>query len=221
MNQGKLIVIDGTDGSGKATQTALLVERLRQEGHQVETISFPRHGMLSAKLVDLYLEGFFGRPVDVNPQFASAFYAQDRAEAAPQIREWLESGAIVIADRYVSANQGHQASKLRHWDTRDYFLNWLEELEYKKFGIPRPDLTVLLYVPPEVSLGLIERRSIIESRKLDGHEADSEHIREAAEAFRYVAEKYRWPIIECAPQGQLLSREEIHQLLWDQVKQVL
>lgn len=218
MHAGKLIVIDGTDGSGKATQTELLVKRLRQEGHQVETIAFPRHGLPSVAGVDAYLRGVFGPAQEVDPRFTSMLYAWDRFVAAPQIREWLKDGKIVIADRYTSANQGHQAGKISDHGERDEFLGWLDELEYGFFKIPKPDLTVLLYVPPEVSQQLAVQRGAVTGQGTDIHEADADHLQKASEAFRYVAEKYRWPIVECAPHGQLLTINQVHQLLWDQVK---
>lgn len=221
MITGKLIVIDGTDGSGKATQAALLVDKLRLQGREVETIAFPRHGLPSAAPVDAYLNGVFGAAQEVNPRLASLFYAWDRFDAAPQIRAWLEQGRIVIADRYVSANQGHQTCKIDDHDQRDKFLDWLDQLEFGFFKIPRPDLTLLLYVPPEVSQGLAVARGQATGQGTDIHESDANHVVRASEAFRYVATKYCWPIIECAPQGQLMTREQIHELVWEQVKSIL
>ena len=147
--KGKLIVLDGTDGSGKATQTELLKKRLEQEGRQVEVISFPQYGRKSAGMIEEYLAGSYGSPKDVGPRCASVFYACDRYDAAPKIRKWLQEGKIVIANRYVFSSMGHQAGIIADLKERDVFLAWLEQLEYIIFKVPKPDLNILLFVPAE------------------------------------------------------------------------
>jgi len=220
---GKLIVIDGTDGSGKATQTKLLVEMLKKEGKQVEYVDFPRYGQKSAALVEEYLNGKFGIADEVGPYRASIFYAVDRYAASFELKKWLSEGKIVIANRYVSSNMGHQAGKIKDKKERKKFLKWLEELEYNIFGIPRPDINVLLYIPPEIGQKLVEQkghRDYIGDKK-DIHEADIQHLKNAAEAYKYVAKRYKWIIIDCAPKNKLKTIEEIHEILWNKIKELI
>ncbi len=222
--QGKFIVIDGTDGSGKATQTKLLLERLEKENISVKTIDFPQYGKKSAGLVEEYLNGNYGPANDVGPYRASIFYACDRYDASFEIKKWLEQGNVVIANRYVSSNMGHQAGKIKDPTERDKFLEWLFELEYNLFGIPKPDINILLYMPPEMGQQLVDNkghRDYVGGQKRDIHEADLEHLKNAAEAYQYVAKKYNWIIINCAPEGKLLSIEEIHNLLWEKVTKLI
>jgi len=222
--KGKLIVIDGTDGSGKATQTKLLVKRLRDEGKKVEVVDFPQYGKKSAALVEEYLNGNFGTADEVGPYRASIFFACDRYEAAPRIKKWLEQGKIVISNRYVSANMGHQAGKIRETAERDKFLEWLDNLEYNLFGIPRPDVQILLFVPPEIGQSLVDKkghRDYVGGEVRDMHEEDIEHLKSASEAYKYVAEKFNWIIIDCAPDSSLMSREGIHCALWNKVEPII
>lgn len=222
--KGKLIVIDGTDGSGKGTQTELLVKRLESEGYPVAMADFPRHGQRSAALVDDYLNGDFGTPEQVGAYRASIFYACDRYAASFEIRKWLEEGKIVICNRYVSANMGHQAGKIKEIPEVEKFLLWLEDLEYVKFGIPRPDATILLYMPVAIGQQLVDKkghRDYVGGEKRDIHEADINHLNDAASAYLYVAKKYDWPIIQCAPDNQLRTREDIHEELYALVKNVI
>ena len=215
--KGKFIVIDGTDGSGKATQTKLLVAKLEQNGHQVKMIDFPQYGQKSAGLVEEYLNGKFGQAMEVGPYRASIFYACDRYAASPQIKDWLAQGNIVISNRYVSSNMGHQAGKIKNIAERDKFLDWLFELEFHIFGIPKPDLNILLYLPPEIGQQLVDKkgsRDYVGGKRRDIHEADLQHLLDAAQAYKYVADKYNWLTINCAPDNNLLTIEEIHELLW-------
>jgi len=223
--RGKLIVIDGTDGAGKKTQSQLLIARLEKEGHKSIYFDFPRHGMPSAVMVDEYLNGKFGSAKDVNPYAASIFYAVDRFAAAPGIRAVLETGKYAVCDRYVSANMGHQAGKISDLDERDKYLAWLDNLEFGPiFGIPRPDINILLYVPTHVSQALVDKkdsRAYLGEKKRDIHENDKQHLDDAAGAFLYVAKKYGWSIIDCAPNGEILPREVIHEMIWEEVKKRL
>ncbi len=222
LKTGKLIVIDGTDGSGKKTQTELLVHRLISEGYQVEKIDFPQYGKKSAGPTEEYLSGNFGTAAEVSPYQASVLYAVDRFSASFQIRKWLEEGKIVISDRYVSANMGHQAGKIDDLVERDRFLEWLEEFEYGLLKIPRPDVQIFLYLDPEISRNLalkVEKPNMDKTK--DIHENDAEHMRKASEAFRYVAEKYGRIQISCAEQGEMKTREAIAQELYEQVLPML
>jgi dTMP kinase len=222
---GKLIVIDGTDGSGKKTQSKLLIKHLEAEGYTAVYFDFPRHGHPHASLVDDYLNGKFGELNGIKGAYtASMFYALDRFGASFDIRKVLDGGGIVICDRYVSANMGHQAGKIHDIAERDKYLDWLEDLEFGKLGIPRPDLNILLYVPTNINQQLVDmkdKREYLHDKKRDIHEDNKQHLDDAASAFLYVAKKYVWPIIHCAPNGVMLPPEEIHEMIWKEVKKIL
>lgn len=218
MAKGKLIVIDGTDGSGKATQTQLLIERMRRENYPTETMAFPQYGKKSAGPVELYLSGAYGPPTELDPRIASVFYAIDRFDASHQIREWLDLDKHVVMDRYVSANMGHQGSKMADPAERCEFFAWNEDLEHGMFNIPKPHIHLILHVPAEVSIRLIEERG----KKKDGHEADPEHIRAAERTYLELAEsRLDYCQIECVYGGELMSPEEIHELVWQAVLPIL
>jgi dTMP kinase len=222
-----LIVIEGTDGSGKATQTALLVEKLKQAGKQVEMFDFPQYGQKSAALVEEYLNGKFGTADEVGPYRASIFFACDRYAASFRMRELLSKGTIVIANRYATTNMAHQAGKIRDPEERDAFLEWENNLEFGIFGIPKPDKVIVLHVPPEIGQTLVglkkgaERKYLEDGKKQDIHEADINHLRNASEAYLYSAKKYGWEIIECAPGGKLKTIEDIAAELWGKVSALL
>lgn len=214
--RGKLIVIEGSDASGKATQTKLLVERLRAGGKPVETISFPRYGQISAALLEGYLKcGRYG-PVDsVNPFAASLLFAVDRFDAAAQIRKWMEEGKIVVSDRYVESNAGHQGGKIPDPEKRKAFLLWLLDLEYEKVGIPKPDLVLILYVPYTLSVRLAHHRG-----ERDGHEMSVGHLKNANETYRWLARNYPGNIrlIDCARGDEMYSSEAIHKKIMDEAR---
>lgn len=222
--KGKLIVIDGTDGSGKGTQTGLLIKRLESEGYAVAMADFPRYGERSAMLVEDYLTGKFWTAEDVGPYKASIFYACDRYAASFQIKQWIEEGKIVISNRYVSANMGHQSGKIKDIPEVEKFLAWLENLEYGIFEIPKPDATILLYMPVEIGQKLVDKkgdREYVGGHKRDIHEADLNHLTDAASAYLYVAQKYNWPTIQCAPDGNLRTPENINEELYELVKKII
>lgn len=154
---GKLIVIDGTDGSGKATQLNFLKTKLESEGYEVMVADFPQYNQKSAGLIEEYLSGKYGQADDVTPYQASIFYAADRYDASTKIREWLKNGKIVLANRYTSANMGHQGGKIENPLERKAFFNWLYELEYKLFNIPQPDLSIILHVEAVISQKLAQK----------------------------------------------------------------
>jgi dTMP kinase len=219
-------VIDGTDGSGKATQTKLLVERLRQEGYPVETISFPQYGKKSAGLVEEYLSGSYGTPQEVGPYRASIFYAADRYDASFQIRTRLSQGTHVIADRYVGSNMGHQGGKIADPSERKTFFDWELEMEHGLFGIPRPTLNLVLFVPPEISMQLARERTVVEGYKHTGakdiHEEDEAHIRAASEAYLDLTHLYdNFLLVPCTQDGRMKTREEIHENIWSIIKPYL
>jgi dTMP kinase len=222
--QGKLIVIDGTDGSGKTTQAELLIERLKHEGREVQTISFPQYNQKSAGLVEEYLSGKYGSANEVDPKVSSIFYAADRFDASFKMRQWIQQGAIVVANRYVSSNMGHQGGKIINKEEREKFLDWLYELEYGLFNLPVPDANVILYIPPAIAQQLAQNRHREDWRgkTRDIHEENIEHLKAAAESYLYIAEKYpNFNLINCAENNELFSREQIHEKIWEQIAKML
>lgn len=218
---GRFIVIEGTDGSGKKTQTANLVERLKKKGKEAVTFDFPRYGTPSCYFVEKYLHGGYGSSNDVNAYAASLFYSLDRYDHSRELRDIISEGKTIVCDRYTSASMGHQAGKISDLGERDIFLDWLYKMEYEIYGIPKPDMTILLYVSPETNQKWMAKRKdkeYLKGKKMDIHEEDLEHLKNASVAFLYVAKKYNWVVIDCAPNGIILSREEIHEMIWDKVQ---
>lgn len=208
---GRFIVIEGTDGAGKATQTMLLQDYLQSIGRDVETIAFPRYDQTSSWLVKEYLAGWFGSAGEVPAKAASAFFAFDRLQAADQIRDWLKAGKVVIADRWVSANKGHQLGKIYRNQAKQDYLDWLNQFEYEHNGLPVPDLTVLLYLDPVLAQADSSAKGGV---KNDVHESDPKHLKRAATAYLWAARHdtvERWQIVSVAPRKQRLTREQVQQ----------
>lgn len=206
----KLIVIEGLDGSGKATQAKRLTEALVEKGIPVREVSFPDYGSDSSALVRMYLSGQFGTdPQDVNAYAASSFFAVDRF--ASYKKDWHRDYArgVVISDRYTTSNAVHQCSKLPKEQWED-FLNWLFDFEYKKLGIPAPDRVIYLNVDPAVSQALMTARYSGDENKKDIHERDIAYLRHSREAAAYCAEKLGWETVDCCRDGQMRSIEDIH-----------
>jgi dTMP kinase len=223
--RGKLIVIEGTDGSGKATQTDILIKTLKYEGLIVSKADFPRYGQRSAAMVEDYLNGKFGEAKEVGPYRASIFYAIDRYAASFDIKKSLEAGEIVVCNRYISANMGHQAGKIKDNMEKDRYLAWLENLEFEIFGIPKPDIVFLLLMPVEVGQLLVDKKGKRDyTSGRDIHEADLAHLKDAEDAYRYCAGKYRWQVIECATGNTIESvrkPEDIAKEIREKVKNIL
>lgn len=206
--QGKFIVFDGVDGSGKTTQLNLFKDKLERDGHKVELADFPQYGQKSAALVEEYLNGVFGLPKEVGAYRASIFYACDRYAASFKIREWLAEGKIVLSNRYVSANMIHQAGKLKDLAERENFLKWLEDLEFNIFGIPKPDQVLFLYLNPVIAQKLASQEHKHVGTK-DIHEEDLDHLKDSIEAAEYVAKKYNWLKIDCSDETMGIAPKEI------------
>ncbi|MEW6355300.1 MAG: thymidylate kinase [Planctomycetota bacterium] len=229
MNQivpGKLIVIDGTDGSGKTTQTTLLIQRMKQYRIPCETLEFPQYGKtFFGDMVARYLNGEFGGHDEISPYLASVLYAADRWQAKDTLRSWLADGKHVILNRYVSANQGHQGGKIPDPDERARFMQWLDRLEFEVFGIPRPDRVILLHIAPEIAQALVDKkghREYVRGVKRDIHESSIEHLRNAESAYCRLAEQNdNWVRIECAPEGRLLSEQQIAKMVWKEVEEIV
>lgn len=221
---GKFIVIDGTDGSGKTTQLELLKNRLEAEGHAVAVADFPQYNTKSAGLVEEYLSGKYGTADEVNSYKASIFYAVDRYDASFKIRKWLEEGKIVLANRYTSANMGHQGCKIDNPLERKVFFNWLYDLEYKIFEIPRPDLSIILHVESEIAQKLAKARAREDwaGKKKDIHEDNLDHLKKAERIYMEIANSFPdFRLISCTKNGEILTREEISMLVWPAVKKII
>lgn len=207
---GKLIVIEGLDGSGKATQAQKLFEKLKEQGKQVIKVSFPDYSSNSSALVKMYLNGEFGSdPNQVNPYAASSFYAIDRfASYTKNWKKYYLDGGTVIADRYTTSNAIHQCAKLPKEQWKN-FINWLFHYEYELLGIPEPYRTLYLRVDPEVSQKLMTKRYQGNEERKDIHEADLKYLRRSREAADYCATELGWTLIECIQNGDMRSIEDI------------
>ena len=212
---GKLIVIEGTDGSGKSTQFKLLAERLEQDNHPFRRLVFPRYSEESSALIRMYLGGQFGtNPSDVNAYAASAFYAVDRYASYKQDwGNWYEEGGLVISDRYTTSNAVHQASK-EVGEKQAEFLKWLYEFEYDRLALPRPDLVIYLDMPTDYTEKLMRHREAETNTKADIHEKDLAYLATCRETGRTAAAYYGWKIVTCVQDGQMRTIEDIHEEIY-------
>jgi dTMP kinase len=218
-SKGAFIVIEGSDGSGKTTQTELLATRLRKAGYTVETISFPRYDEPSSYFIQEYLAGHYGATAGVNPYTASLFYALDRFEAGQGIREALEEGRIVIANRYAGSNMAHQGAKFAHPDERRGFFIWLDSVEFQTMGIPRPDKSLILHVPTDVSAKLIDKRGLPK----DEHERDAASLAKTTQVFAELCDLFPNDFVrlDCMRSGKLMSEDAVHAMIWATVEPLL
>lgn len=212
---GKLIVFEGTDGSGKSTQFALLTNRLKQEGVDFRTIVFPQYAEESSALIRMYLGGEFGkRPADVNAYVASTFYAVDRYASYHKVwGQYYRDGGLIVSDRYTTSNAVHQASKEPNETRRDFF-RWLYDLEYRHMELPVPDLVLYLDVPTQITEQLMRKREDCTHTHADIHEQNMEYLRRCRETGLQAAEYYGWTVIKCAKDGVLRSIEDIHEEIY-------
>ncbi|AYD39104.1 thymidylate kinase [Clostridium fermenticellae] len=212
--KGKLIVIEGCDGSGKATQTQMLYNRFVDEKFNVRKVEYPNYKSDSSALVKMYLNGTFGtKPEDVNSYVASTFYAVDRfASYKTDWKDFYDNGGIVIADRYTTSNMIHQASKINDKLAKDKFLNWLWNFEFNLFSLPVPDCVIFLDMPPEYSFDLMkDRKNKINGENIkDIHERDINYLKKSYDNSKYVADKYAWNIIDCIENSRIKSIQKIH-----------
>lgn len=219
---GKLIVLEGTDGSGKSTQFAKLVQRLEQEGRPFHRAVFPQYSEPSSALIRMYLGGEFGsRPGDVNAYAASSFYAVDRyASYKKQWGEWYESGGLVLADRYTTSNAVHQGSKLPKTE-RESFLKWLYAFEYEQMGLPCPDLVIYLDVPTDLTTRLLRGREQASHTSADIHEKDTAYLASCRQAGRDAAQYYGWTVIHCYENGEMRTVSDIHEEIYRHIQALL
>ena len=219
---GKLIVIEGTDGSGKSTQFKLLTERVAREGKKFQRLVFPQYQEESSALIRMYLGGEFGtKPSDVNAYAASAFYAVDRYASYKKVwGQWYENGGLVLSDRYATSNAVHQASKEPE-ERQGEFLQWLYDFEYNKLGLPCPDLVLYLDVPTDYTQKLLRRREQDTNTQADIHEKDGQYLATCRRTGKKAAEFYGWKQIECVRDGQMRTMEDIHEEIYNAVRQCL
>lgn len=220
--QGKLIVFEGTDGSGKATQSGLLCQELTRRGVPYRKLTFPRYQEESSALVRLYLGGAFGqKPGDVNAYAAAAFYSVDRYASYKQ--DWgsyYEQGGLLIADRYTTSNAVHQTSKLPPEQQRP-FVDWLFDFEYQKLGLPAPDRVLYLDLPTELSEQMMRRREAATHTHADIHEQDEAYLKSCREAAREIVKDCGWTVIHCARDDAPRTVEDIHNEVYKTVKSLL
>ncbi len=222
---GKLIVLEGTDGSGKGTQFKHLVERLAHEGIKAVSLAFPQYGKKSSGPIEEYLNGRYGKAGEVNPYAASLFYAIDRFDVSKEIKARLEEGYLMILDRYVDSNAGHQGGKIKDAKEREKFIEWLYDIEYRILGIPKPNLVIILHVPAEIGQKLVAKKQarpyLDGGKKSDAHEADLSHLKAAEASYLWLAKKYPEDhrLIECVENGELLTPEKIHTKVWGVLKE--
>lgn len=226
--RGNLIVIDGTDGSGKATQIDLLIKHLKQDGEKVKLIDFPDYySNFFGKFIGHCLSEQYFNFVKIHPKIASVLYAADRFESGDKIKKWLKAGNIVVANRYASANQIHQGGKIANTKKRESFLKWLAEMEYGVFKIPKPDVVFYLSVPIPIVMQLIAKRNKETSRaylgkKKDVHEKDVKFLENSRKSALWLSKTQKgWMKIECVKEGVLDTRENIHKEIYEKIRKVL
>ena len=214
---GKLVVIEGSDGSGKATQTRKLYERLRDLEANVRRVSFPNYESESSALIKMYLRGDFGGDAEaVNPYAAATFYAVDRFAGYNEWKDFYRSGGLVLSDRYVGSNMAYQVAKFIRERDREEFLSWLYDLEFNRFQLPRPDMTIFLDMPPAICAMLRKERG-----REDIHEADAEYLLKTYNAYKEIAQRYGWRIVDCAVGNFARSTTDIHENILALVEELL
>lgn len=216
--KGKFIVIEGSDGVGKKTQADLLIKMFRRIGKQVVFYDFPQYERsFFGKMVGKYLNGDFGDVHDVDPKLISLLYAGDRYEAAEHIRHDLNKGKIVISNRYTQSNMAFQAAKFKKEKEKKDFLEWIEELEFGIFNIPRPDLIIYLYAPFAVSQKMVDKKSkrSYTDKKRDIHERNTEFLEQVEKEYLSLAENNKeWKTIVCSQGEEILPVLEINKKIF-------
>ncbi len=216
---GKLIVLEGTDGSGKTTQLGLLCDRLTKEGISFKKLEYPCYGTVGASLVEHYLHGGLGSDPDaVNAYAASSFFACDRyVDFQTNHKSEYDNGKLFVAGRYTTSNAVHQAAKLEG-DKRTDYLNWLFDYEYNRVGLPKPDLVLFLNLPPDATFENIRTR---QGDSGDIHEKDHDYLRHCYFNALDVADRFGWTKIDCVKNGQIRTREDIHEEIYALVSNIL
>ena len=223
--KGKLIVIEGTDGSGKETQSNLLYQYLSDRGIPCRIVHFPNYNSPSSSLVKMYLAGAFGTDATkVNPYPISTMYAIDRYASFKQ--DWEKKyidDYVIITDRYVTSNMIHQASKIKNNEKKDEYLKWLVDLEYNKNEIPEPDIVIFLKMPIDKAKELMENRKnkIDGSERKDIHEVNEDYLKRSYENATAISKKYNWCEIECVENNKIKSIEKINDEIFSKIKEII
>lgn len=219
---GKLIVFEGIDGSGKSTQSGLVRSRLKEEGVEFRSVTFPRYDNPSASLIKMYLGGEFGsNPNDVNAYAASCFYAVDRyASFVQDWREYYNNGGIIIMDRYTTSNAIHQSAKIEE-SKREEYLRWLSDFEFNLLGLPTPDAVMYMDIPFELALKRISGREAATGTTGDIHEKDTEYLKMCHKCGLQAAEIYGWNKVALVKDGVERSIDEIHEEIFGLVKGII
>ncbi len=222
MAEGRLIVFEGIDGSGKSTQYEALCRSLNERGKRFRSLVFPQYSEPSSALIRMYLAGEFGsRPDSVNAYAASAFFAVDRyASYKKDWGEYYESGGLIVTDRYTTSNAVHQASKLER-DERDAFFAWLRDFEYVKMGLPEPDLVIYMNISVEVAAEQRRRRENATGASADIHERDNEYLRKCCDAAADAARFYSWRQVDCLENGAMRTKEDIGREVENMVSEII
>lgn len=223
--QGLFIVLEGTDGSGKNTQAKLLTKRLRDQGYNVETFDFPRYQNPSSFFVREYLNGKYGPADQVSPYTSSLFYALDRYQTAPLIRQALKEGKIVLCDRFTGSNMAHQGTKFLNSEEQRGFFIWLDNLEFELLKIPRPHKNFVLRVPADIAQSLVDKKPSRDytDLKRDAHEADITHMKRSVEVYDNLCQLFPkdFTSIDCVRSGELMDISTISDVIWESVKPLL
>ena len=224
-HKGIFIVLEGTDGSGKGTQFAMLAEQLVQAGHEVELFDFPQYEQPSSYFVREYLNGHYGGPDQIGPYTGSLFYALDRFDAAERIHDALDAGKVVLANRYTASNMAHQGTKFRDANERRGYFVWLDNLEFEMLRIPRPDLNLVLRVPAHIAQGMVDQKAkrSYTDKKRDIHEDDLDHLQRAVDVYDDLVQLFPkdFARIDCVRGGELLSIEAVNTLVRAKVEPLL
>lgn len=219
---GKLIVFEGTDGSGKTTQFTLLSKRLQAMNVDFRTMDFPQYSEPSSALIRMYLSGEFGgRPSDINAYAASTFYAVDRYASYRKVwGEYYENGGLMLSNRYTTSNAVHQASK-EPPERREEFFRWLYEFEYERLELPKPDIVIYLDVPTDLTEQMLRKREAATNTQADIHEQNMDYLRLCRTTGLHAAQYYGWTIIGCSENGKMRTIEDIHNEIFGIVRKCL
>ena len=216
--RGKVIVIEGTDGSGKGTQVSSLIKRAYSEGIRFNSFDFPRYGTTTGRGVEDYLKGEFGDPVKLPPKLSAGFYALDRLAATPEIEFFLSRGIHTIMNRYIGSNLAHQGAKFKKLSNKVEFVKWCKNYEYGVLKIPKPDLFVCLNTPLEVSA----RSVVSRGREKDGHESNIDYQREVVKTYLWLANTQKdWRLVDSMDNDRRKSVDELTEEIWAFIKPVL
>jgi dTMP kinase len=217
--KGKLIVIEGSDGSGKATQTKELYNKMLEKNYKIKKVEYPNYKSESSALIKMYLNGEFGsNPEDVNSYVSSTFYAVDRfASYKKDWEKFYNNGGIILADRYTTSNMIHQGAKIDDKCEKEKFLHWLWNFEFNKFKLPKPDCVIFLDMPPEYSVKLINDRN----ENKDIHEKDINYLVKSYKNALYIMDKYNWVRIKCIKDGKLRTIKDIHNEIYNIIENLI